>query len=82
MRQVHKLHLSCIVLLAAAVGGASAGEIVGKVSYAGPAPKPETVNITKDQAVCAKLRSLEQAETIYAVLTDPASAGNGNGNGH
>lgn len=35
--------------------------------------------LLRDQAVCAKLRSLDQAETIYAVLTDPVSTGNGNG---
>lgn len=35
--------------------------------------------LLRDQTVCAKLRSLDQAETIYAVLTDAASAGNGNG---
>ena len=45
--------------------------------------------LLRDEAVCAKLRSLDQAETIYAVLTDPAGAGetggngsNGSGNGH
>ncbi|MEQ9643600.1 MAG: PTS IIA-like nitrogen regulatory protein PtsN [Alphaproteobacteria bacterium] len=45
--------------------------------------------LLRDESVCAKLRSLDQAETIYAVLTDPAGAGDGgngsgssSGNGH
>ena len=37
--------------------------------------------LLRDEAVCAKLRSLDQAETIYAVLTDPAGAGETGGNG-
>src|SRR5512145_2715475 len=66
IRNVHKLHLCFIVVLAAAVGGAAAGEIVGKVRYAGPAPKPETVKITKDQAVCAKTPQVESSLLVSA----------------
>jgi plastocyanin len=66
MRNVHKLHLCFVVVLAAAVGGTTAGEIVGKVRYAGPAPKPETVNITKDQAVCAKTPQVESSLLVNA----------------
>jgi PTS system nitrogen regulatory IIA component len=33
--------------------------------------------LLRDQAICSKLRSLDEAETIYAVLTEPGAAGNG-----
>lgn len=66
MFKVKKLHLCLILVLAAAVGGASAGEIVGKVSYAGTAPKPETIKITKDQAVCGKIPQVESSLLVGA----------------
>ena len=44
------------VLLALALGSARAGEIVGKVKYAGNAPAPAKIPVTKDQAVCGQRR--------------------------
>jgi len=33
---------------------ARAGSIVGKVTYAGPAPAPKTITVTKDKDVCSR----------------------------
>jgi plastocyanin len=80
MPRIHTLQLCLVLVLAAAVGGASAGEIVGKVSYAGTAPEPETIKITKDQAVCGKTPQVESSllvsadkgvKNVVVKITDP-----------
>jgi len=38
-----------------------AGDIVGKVKYAGKAPAPAKIAVTKDQAVCGKVDHLEES---------------------
>jgi plastocyanin len=80
MSRIHTLQLCLVLVLAAAVGSASAGEIVGKVSYAGTAPEPETIKITKDQAVCGKTPQVESSllvsadkgvKNVVVKITDP-----------
>lgn len=80
MSKAHALHVCLILVLAGAVGGASAGEIVGKVTFAGAAPKPETIKITKDQAVCGKTPQVESSllvsadkgvKNVVVKITDP-----------
>src|SRR5882724_10121806 len=53
-------------LLALALAPAMAGEIVGKVKYAGNAPAPKQIPITKDQAVCGKAPHLEDSFLVAA----------------
>ena len=40
---------------------AQGGEIVGKVKYAGTAPAPKKLPVTKDQAVCGKVEHIEES---------------------
>lgn len=45
---------------------AFAGDIVGKVKYAGNAPAPAPIQITKDQAVCGKVPHVEESLLVAA----------------
>src|SRR5207245_10513386 len=54
------------VLLALALGSARAGEIVGKVKYAGNAPAPAKIPVTKDQAVCGKVEHVDESLVVGA----------------
>ncbi|MFQ5877691.1 MAG: carboxypeptidase regulatory-like domain-containing protein [Acidobacteriota bacterium] len=45
---------------------AFAGEIVGTVKYAGTAPKPAPIRITKDKAVCAKTPQYDESLVVSA----------------
>jgi len=54
------------VLVALALAPTMAGEIVGKVKYAGNAPAPKQIPITKDQAVCGKAPHLEDSFLVAA----------------
>jgi plastocyanin len=47
-------------------GPALAGDIVGKVKYAGNAPVPAKITITKDQAVCGKEPHVEESLLVAA----------------
>ncbi len=49
-----------------AAGTLQAGEIVGKVKYAGNAPAPAKLNITKDQAVCGKTPHFDESLVVAA----------------
>ncbi len=53
-------------LVVLALAPAAAGEIVGKVKYAGNAPAPAQIAITKDQAVCGKAPHLEDSFLVSA----------------
>lgn len=60
-----------IVLLAPAIltllcGPSLAGDIVGKVKYAGTAPAPKKITITKDQAVCGKEPHMDDSLVVAA----------------
>ncbi len=66
--------------LALAFAPALAGEIVGKVKYAGTPPTRAPINITKDQAVCGKESQLESSllvspdkgvKNVVVSLADP-----------
>src|SRR3989442_11784220 len=48
------------LLAALALGPAFAGDIVGKVKYAGTAPAPAKIQVTKDQAVCGKVEHSDE----------------------
>jgi plastocyanin len=54
------------VLGALALGPAFAGDIVGKVKYAGTAPSPAKISITKDQAVCGKAEHFDESFLVAA----------------
>jgi plastocyanin len=59
-----RVHLTTAVLapaLWAALTPVLAGDIVGKVKYAGNAPAPAKIAVTKDQAVCGKVEHLEES---------------------
>jgi plastocyanin len=64
---MHRTILAGPVLAAAlAAGVAQAGEIVGKVKYAGAAPAPKKLAVTKDQAVCGKVEHIEESLLVAA----------------
>ena len=67
MRPMRTPILIAPVLAAAlATVAAQAGEIVGKVKYAGTAPAPKKLEVTKDQAVCGKVEHLEESLLVGA----------------
>ena len=61
MRTATVLATLCAAVLAAPAG---AGEIVGKVKYAGAVPAPKKVPVTKDQAVCGKVAHVEESLVV------------------
>ena len=81
MRPMRTPILSLTLLAMALVAGtARAGEIVGKVKYAGAAPAPKKLAVTKDQAICGKVEHLEESllvgadkgvRNVVVSLTDP-----------
>ena len=54
MTKTRTTAVSALAVMAVALGPAFAGDIVGKVKYAGTAPAPAKIQVTKDQAVCGK----------------------------
>ncbi len=56
--------LPAVFLLA--LGHAFAGDIVGKVKYAGNAPPPAKIPVTKDQAVCEKVPHVDETLLVAA----------------
>jgi plastocyanin len=56
--------LPALVLVVA--GPALAGDIVGKVRYAGTAPAPAKIQVTKDQAVCGKATHVDESLIVGA----------------
>jgi plastocyanin len=50
--------------LALALSPARAGDIVGKVRYAGTPPVPAKISITKDQAVCGKVPHVDESLVV------------------
>ncbi len=63
---VRKHGISTAVLLATALAPAFAGDIVGKVKYAGTAPTPAKIAVTKDQAVCGKAEHSDESLLVAA----------------
>ena len=58
--------LTTLFAAALAAAPAGAGEIVGKVKYAGTAPAPKKIAVTKDQAVCGKVEHMEESLVVAA----------------
>ncbi len=54
------------LMLSLAFGPSLAGEIVGKVKYAGNAPPPAKIQVTKDQAVCGKVPHVDESLLVAA----------------
>jgi len=54
------------VLALLVAGPARAGDIVGKVRYAGTAPVPAKIQVTKDQAVCGKATHVDESLIVGA----------------
>ena len=77
------LALPASALLALAALASSpllAGDIVGKVKFAGNAPPPAKIAVTKDQAVCGKVEHVEESllvapdkgvKNVVVNVTDP-----------
>src|SRR2546428_13797513 len=68
------------LMAALAFGPAFAGDIVGKVKYAGTAPAPAKIQVTKDQAVCGKVEHSDETllagpdkgvKTVVVNIADP-----------
>ena len=68
MRSARTISVSVIlpVLALLVAGPASAGDIVGKVRYAGTAPAPAKIAVTKDQAVCGKVSHTDESLVVGA----------------
>jgi plastocyanin len=64
-RRSHALLISALTV-AFAARTALAGDIVGKVKYAGTAPAPKKITVTKDQAVCGKVEHIEDSLLVAA----------------
>jgi plastocyanin len=60
--------IASLLVLAVVIASAPAqgGEIVGKVKYAGTAPAPKKLPVTKDQAVCGKVEHIEETLLVGA----------------
>jgi plastocyanin len=54
MMTIRTTAVPALVVTALTLGSSFAGDIVGKVKYAGTAPAPAKIQVTKDQAVCGK----------------------------
>jgi plastocyanin len=54
MKRIASLVVAVCACLAWGSFPASAGNIVGKVTYAGSAPAPKTITVTKDKEVCSR----------------------------
>ena len=68
------------LLVTLTLGTAFAGDIVGKVKYAGTAPTPAKIQVTKDQAVCGKAEHIDESllvgpdkgvKNVVANISDP-----------
>ena len=80
MHTLRVLFTTVVALTLLTAGPALAGDIVGKVKYAGDAPAPATVKITKDKAVCGKTPQVESSllvngekgiKNVVVKVTDP-----------
>ena len=58
--------LTSLALGSLVLGPAFAGDIVGKVKYAGTAPTPAKIQVTKDQAVCGKAEHIDETLQVAA----------------
>jgi plastocyanin len=65
-RRTSGFAIAAVALAALASLPALAGDIVGTVKYAGTAPAPAKIPITKDQAVCGKVEHVEESLLVCA----------------
>src|SRR6266568_4886001 len=66
MKMIRTTAVLVPVLAALAAGPALAGDIVGKVKYAGTPPAPAKIPVTKDQAVCGKVEHVDESLVVGA----------------
>src|SRR2546427_13177845 len=60
MMTIRTTAVPALLASALTLGSAFAGDIVGKVKYAGTAPAPAKIQVTKDQAVCGKAEHFDE----------------------
>ena len=60
MMMIRTTAVPALVVTALSLASAFAGDIVGKVKYAGTAPTPAKIQVTKDQAVCGKAEHINE----------------------
>jgi plastocyanin len=61
MTTIRTIAVFAPVMAVLTIGPALAGDIVGKVKYAGTAPTPAKIQVTKDQAVCGKAEHSDES---------------------
>ena len=68
MSRTRAISMSVLLPALALLGAAPAlaGDIVGKVRYAGTAPAPAKIQVTKDQAVCGKATHVDESLIVGA----------------
>jgi plastocyanin len=66
MKRIGTLGIVALVCVSLAAVPALAGNIVGKVTYAGPAPAPKTIPITKDKDVCSREPHVDESLVVAA----------------
>ena len=66
MKRITSLVVAVCACLAWGSVPASAGNIVGKVTYAGPAPAPKTITVTKDKEVCSREPHQDESLVVAA----------------
>ncbi len=66
MKRIGTLGIVALICACLAAVPALAGNVVGKVSYAGPAPAPKTVPITKDKEVCSREPHVDESLVVAA----------------
>src|SRR5881397_199899 len=80
MTTIRTMVLAAPMLATLALGTALAGDIVGKVKYAGTPPTPAKIQVTKDQAVCGKAEHIDESllvgpdkgvKNVVANISDP-----------
>jgi len=60
MTTIRTTAVPALLASALTLGSVFAGDIVGKVKYAGTAPAPAKIQVTKDQAVCGKAEHIDE----------------------
>ena len=66
MKRIGTLGIVALVCASLAAVPALAGNIVGKVTYAGTAPAPKPIAITKDKEVCSREPHMDESLVVAA----------------
>jgi len=64
MKRIGTLGIVALICASLAAVPALAGNIVGKVTYAGTAPAPKTIPITKDKEVCSREPHVDESLVV------------------